>query len=795
MGAILLKTTADLRRRRTQSLLLAAVLFLAGAAATLALGILVESRAPFDAAFARANGAHLAIDYRSSVEASALAATGSAAGVTASAGPWPVTVGAIGHPRGGVINGQVFSGRPQPDASIDAVSIEGGRWWQGPGEIVLDQDTARMLDRGVGDTVEVYAAPVATTKALPGPARGSTPDLGPAHELTVVGIAASVSTPDVAGWMSPSDVAAINPNSPPDQQMLYRIDPAATDADLGAAVASITSGLPADAVSGTTTYLDVKAGVDQLADLYVPVLLAFSVFALLAAAFTIANVVGGIVLTGYREIGVMKAVGYTPNQVTVTLLGQILAPVLVGLSAGIVAGTLLSQPIIQKVSESFGLPAVFTLSLPVVALIVGVGLATAAVAAIGPAARAGRLSASGALARGTAPSGRPDGGRLRRAGLRLPAGLPVRLGIATGVARPLRATMTLGALVVGVAAVTFALGLNWSLLRVMEDINRNVAAPIRAQLVGDAVQPAAVTAAISGNPDTGSFVSIALADVSAARLGQITFYGYPADAGAGGWAMIAGRWSTAPGDAVASSNVFARGGYRIGDEVVIEGPAGTATVRLVGEVFDTGDREHDNLVVRGSFRDLAAIEPGLEPSLWEIAPKAGVSPRDYHTALNQAIGPGLDVWVEGDSSSDETFVLFLSVVGTLGIVLVAMSVGGVFNTVLLETRQRTHELAVLKAMGLTPVQVVSMVVASIVPIALVAGLIGVPVGLIAQRVVLTYMGQVAARTNIPPSVFDVFPAVLLVALALSGLAIGVAGAFLPAQRAARVPIAPVLQAE
>ena len=795
MGAILLKTTADLRRRRTQSLVLAAVLFLAGAAATLALGILVESRAPFDAAFARANGAHLAIDYRSSVDASALAATGSAPGVTASAGPWPVTVGAIGHPKGGVINGQVFSGRPQPDASIDAVSIEAGRWWQSPGEVVLDQDAARMLGRGVGDTVEAYEAPVVTTKALPAPGRGAAPDFGPAHELTVVGIAASVSTPDVAGWMSPTDVAAISAASPPDQQMLYRVDPAATDADLGAAVASITSGLPADAVSATTTYLDVKAGVDQLADLYVPVLLAFSVFALLAAAFTIANVVGGIVLTGYREIGVMKAVGYTPNQVTATLLGQILAPVLVGLGAGVVAGTLLSQPIIRKVSESFGLPAVFTLSWSVVLLIVGVGVTTAALAAIAPAVRAGRLSASSAIARGAAPSGRPDGGRLRRAGLRLPACLPVRLGIATGVAQPVRATMTLGALVVGVAAVTFALGLNWSLLRVMDDINRNVAAPIRAQLVGDAVQPAAVTAAIAANADTGSSVPIGVADVSVARLGQIPFYGYPTDAGADGWAMIAGRWSTAPGEAVASSNVFARGGYVIGDELTIGGPAGTTTVRLVGEVFDTGDREHDNLVVRGSWSDLSAVQPGLEPSLWEIVPRAGVSPRDYQTALNQAIGPGLDVWVEGDSSDDDSFLLFLSVVGTLGIVLVAISLGGVFNTVLLETRQRTHELAVLKAMGLTPVQVVSTVVASVVPIALVAGVVGVPVGLVCQRLVLTYMGQVAARTNIPPSVFDVFPASVLAALVLSGLAIGVAGAFLPAQRAARVPIAPVLQAE
>ncbi len=53
-----------------------------------------------------------------------------------------------------------------------------------------------------------------------------------------------------------------------------------------------------------------------------PILLAFSVFSLLAAAFIIANVVSGIVLTGYRDIGVMKAVGYTPNQVVAILLAE-----------------------------------------------------------------------------------------------------------------------------------------------------------------------------------------------------------------------------------------------------------------------------------------------------------------------------------------------------------------------------------------------------------------------------------------------------------------------------------------
>jgi putative ABC transport system permease protein len=119
----------------------------------------------------------------------------------------------------------------------------------------------------------------------------------------------------------------------------------------------------------------------------------------------------------------------------------------------------------------------------------------------------------------------------------------------------------------------------------------------------------------------------------------------------------------------------------------------------------------------------------------------------------------------------------------------------VFNTVLLETRQRTRELAILKAIGLAPRQVIAMVVASIVPLGLVAGLLGVPIGIAAQHVVLTYMGQVAAKTAVPASTFDVFAPVALLGLCLAGLAIGAVGAYLPAVRAARERIAPVLQAE
>ena len=96
MGAVATKATADLGRRRLQAAVLAVVLFLASGAATLALNILVASQAPFEQAFARANGAHLVIDFDAATSDAALAATQTTDAVTASAGPWPVTTAALG---------------------------------------------------------------------------------------------------------------------------------------------------------------------------------------------------------------------------------------------------------------------------------------------------------------------------------------------------------------------------------------------------------------------------------------------------------------------------------------------------------------------------------------------------------------------------------------------------------------------------------------------------------------------------------------------------------------------------
>lgn len=802
MGALTSKTMADLHRRRLQTAVLAVVLFLASGAATLALSVLDESRAPFEHAFANANGAHLVIDYAGAVDDAQLAATTKAAGVTASAGPWPVAPAGLGLPGAWPLDGQAVSGRESPDGPIDRVTINAGRWWLRPGEATISQETATILGLGVGGSLAVYPSRSAEVaeggggpkrvsidkRAQPAPAE-------PVGTLTVVGIAVPVSTPDVAVWMSPIDIATLTPDAPPAREMLYRVDPSATPADLAAASGAITSGLPSGAIVDSTTYLDARAAVSEVADLYVPVLIAFSLFALLAAAFTIANVVSGVVLAGRRDIGVMKAIGFTPGQVTTTLMGQILVPVLIGTSAGVIAGMLASQPTVERTAQSFGLPGTFSVSVPILFAVGLACLGVTLVAAAVPAVRAGRLSVVEAITRGTAPTSKPDGGRLRRLGLRLPVGIAARLGLAASVAHPGRAFMTLGALVVGVAAVTFAIGTNLSLVRAVSQLDRDQASPVRVELLDPSTESQEVTDLIAGQPDTDRFVSVGATQANVGVLGAIPFVGYQGDASWIGYALIHGRWFAGTGEAVASTTVFTRLGLHVGDAIDIVHDGRTTSVRLVGEIFDIADESPDRLVVRGTFADLVAIDPSATPSRWEVRPTAGVAANAYRDSLQTASGNQIAAYTIEDSTSDEEFLLFLSVIAFMGIVLVAISVGGVFNTVLLETRQRTRETAVLKAVGLTPTQVVVMVVSSVVPVGIVAGLLGVPLGLAFQRAVITYLGQAAAQTAIPESTFDVLGPLVLLGLLLTGLAIATIGAYAPARRAARARVAPVLQAE
>ncbi|WP_438829954.1 FtsX-like permease family protein [Actinoplanes friuliensis] len=113
---------------------------------------------------------------------------------------------------------------------------------------------------------------------------------------------------------------------------------------------------------------------------------------------------------------------------------------------------------------------------------------------------------------------------------------------------------------------------------------------------------------------------------------------------------------------------------------------------------------------------------------------------------------------------------------------------------ILDLRDRVHDLGVHKALGMTPRQTIVMVVASVAGIGVAGGLLGVPVGVVMQRLVVPAMAA-SGGLHVPETLLDVYGPVLLIVLALGGPATALLGALLPAGWAARTRTAVALRTE
>ncbi|WP_420081783.1 FtsX-like permease family protein [Streptomyces sp. JL4002] len=97
----------------------------------------------------------------------------------------------------------------------------------------------------------------------------------------------------------------------------------------------------------------------------------------------------------------------------------------------------------------------------------------------------------------------------------------------------------------------------------------------------------------------------------------------------------------------------------------------------------------------------------------------------------------------------------------------------------------------LKSIGMTPRQVVAMTVASVAVPGLAGGLLGLPLGVLAHRLVVDDVEVI----TFPEAMKDVWSAPHVAGLLLAGVAIAVAGALVPARSAARMTIAAALHTE
>lgn len=787
MSAILKKTLADIRRRKVQTTVITLVLFLSSLAAIMALTLLVESDAPFDHAFQQAQGAHLTMSFSSSaVTEDALRATASTPGVTAVGGPWRIDPWAVDMGFGRT-ELHPLAGRDGPGGAVDRLTLSAGRWARTGTEVVISQRLADESGLGVGATV-----PASSDSPFPA--------------MTVVGIASGVGD-DLAAWTVPSGVPLLTTGKTSTMyEMVYRLAHASTAHDISTVANAISARLPQGAVVDSQNYLDAKLNADRTTAVMIPFLLAFSGFALLASALIIANLVGGAVIAGTRDIGIMKSLGYTPGQVVAVVAGQMLLPAVVGCLLGVPLGLIASQPFLSDTAHAFGLPRTFGVAPIPDALGVAVILGVVVVTTLLTSWQAGRMSAAVAIATGSAPpSGR--GYRVARlaAGLRLPRALT--LGAGESFARPLRSAMTALAIVIGVATITFSLGLTRSLSDVKAGLTRDKQVQVTLYHHGGPGKGSAVPASptsttaptdltdqqvsalIAAQPGTARFVPERENDVTVAGVAHpVPLTAYWGDSSWLGYPLINGRWFTSAGEAVAPTAFFTATGHHVGDHITADLNGQSVPLTLVGEIFDI---QGDGVLLRTSHESL----PGTPlPTLYEIQVRPGTDINRYAAALANP-GSGLDARTNRENGTDTAFLLINSTLAGLALILTLIALAGVFNTVVLNIREKARDIAILKAVGMTPGQVVAMVLASVVLLGIVAAAVGIPAGMLLQHRILVVMGQIASSTNVPNQYFNVFDPILLTAIAGGGIVIAVLGSMVPAQWAARSRVTEVLQTE
>jgi putative ABC transport system permease protein len=777
-GAVLAAARAAMARRRLQTVIVGLVVGISAATAVLAIGLIVVSHGPFDASFAAARGAHVTANFSADVAREQLAGTAHASGVDAAAGPFDEVTASVNGSGDVRLGDGVIVGRAEQGGGVDQLTLDTGSWLTGPGQIVLSRH---------------YAGPMAAV--------GSDVTIGGAVALRVVGIATSITgTADAWVWPSQTDVLQREGSS---RQMLYRFTSHDSDASLRDALAAATRTLPGGAITSTTNYLTVRQAVNRSISAFVPFIVAFAVLGIFLSVLITTNVVNGAVVAGFRTIGVLKTLGYTPRQVVAVYVVQVLGPAIVGCVVGVPLGVALAVPLLGQTDRAYDLPS-REVGVPpwvIVAVLLAAPLLVA-VSAVGPAARAGRLAAYQAINVGRAPrTGR--GFRARRALTASPLSPQVALGLGMPLARPSRAAGTVVALLLGSVTLVFAVGLATSLDRIHTAFTRLDAVQVTIDLAvpgnggpgvptakGPAVttfpDPTAVRGTVAATAGTLHTALVRYATVRASGIAQdIYFQGYAGDASWAGFPMISGRWYANSGEVVASSYFLRQTGHRVGDRLTL---SGGGVVTITGQFLDGSDNLSlvgDSSLAKDSGREI--VEVGLVP---------GTDAGAYAQALQDRFPIGSGVFVDNRTrnANEETFLILDALITTLTLLLCGVAALGVLNTVVLNMRERVQEIGVLKALGMTPRQTRTMVITSMVGLGLLAGAIAVPIGVALQHRILPIMGD-AAGTALPNSIVDVYGTGQLILLGATGILLAVLGALLPAGWAARTRVATALRAE
>ncbi|MEU9886608.1 FtsX-like permease family protein [Sphaerisporangium sp. NPDC051011] len=743
---------ADLLARRGQAVLtVLAVAGIVGALITAAT-LLEDGTNPWRGLFTRGNGAHVWIHTKDAPNPATLKALD---GVTDVAGPYrsaPATL--------------VQDGKKTPvalqemPAALPAVGrpiVREGGWLDPdvPAGVVVERSFAKALGLRPGASFPVIGLN------------------GADHALTVVGLAESGDqgfypewTPGLA-WTLSTTLRQVEPALGRSEAVtgLRLADPDATSLIVQRTITAL-----AGQVQRATTWREVQASMELDNRLLGVMLALFGVAGLVAAALAIANAVGGRVLAQQRDIATLKSLGFTRRQVVRMLVIEHGSLGLAGIALGVLCGRLITA---YTLAETVVVPLS---SAPLVAITFGAVLMVL-VAVWLPAWSGGRTPPIPA-----APSAPPRGHLSRMARVALLVRLPpaLVLGARDAFTRRLPALLTTFGLAIPMMMITIGLGC-WATLDAFrshpEQVGQAAALTVRSgNLTSDAANRL-----VLGNPDVvASYPGTEVDTVVPGQTRTVRTRALGTVADPYPFSVVEGRMFRERGEAVAGQGLLDLLNVRIGDRTRLTIGGTPLIVQIVGRVLEP---EQDGEVLSVALDSLAPKD-ALPPQFFGVVLRQGADPAVVHARLQSQ---GLEV-TQAVNLADRLSVIRVIIV-LLVVVLALLGLATMLTASALGLRDHALDLAVLKAMGLTPRQVMATLVTG-------TGLLvvlGVGAGALAGAAVSSGLIDLqGAASGIGAGIGRAPGAATLLVAVLTAVGAALLVALIPARKAARarVPVTP-----
>ena len=601
--------------------------------------------------------------------------------------------------------------------------------------------------------------------------------------------------------------------------------------------------LPPDVVAqpGDELVQRAQRQLDQVLGFLTTFLLVFAGISLVVGAFLIVNTFSILVAQRSRELALLRALGASRRQVNVSVLVEAAAVGLVGSTAGLALGyalALLLRLLFERAGLDLGSAALPVHVRTVLASYV-VGLVVTLLAAYLPARRASRVAPVAALrddvalpessvrrrlvvgslvvlggaATGLLGMRRGDDGGLLVLGAGMLAvllgvtllspwlGRPVTRAMQGGYRRafgtvgtlaaqnslrnPRRTAATAGALMIGLTLVSLMAVLGRS---ATASSDAAVARVVTSQLVVSSVVNAPFSPEVATQvrrvDGVASVAEVRSAYAPVAGRGAMIAAVDPQALGAA-LALPTTRGSLlalAPGTVAMSDRSAQRRGLALGDTVPVAFQGATVPLRLVATFQGSAVLPASVLTTPDAFRK-GRLRP-LDTLLY-VSLDPGADAKAVHRAVDRAVAALPTVTVKDPAQlaqeQRKNVDLFLRFIYALLGLAVVIAVLGIVNTLALSVVERTREVGLLRAVGMSRRQLRLMVRLEAVVVAVLGGSLGVVLGLVfgvaLQRAVADQGVDVLA---VPWAQLAGFVALSVVA--------GVLAAVLPARRAARLDV-------